>query len=360
MKIDEFYRNKKILVTGNTGFMGSWLTKMLLNLNSKVYGLSLRPITNPNMFNAVGLNKIITTYFYDIRNKNNVFKVVKQTKPEIIFHLAAQPLVLQGYNDPITTFTTNFIGTINLLEAVRRTPSIKACVIITTDKVYKNTKKKNGYVENDTIWGNDPYSASKACVEIAVNAYEKSYFNNFVTNVSGTSIATARVGNIIGGGDWSENRLIPDVMRSVFNNYNKLEIRMPNAIRPWQHVLDPLYGYLILAQKLYTNKQIFSGPWNFGPKKDNFINVNELVNRVYNKLGSKKTISIKNSSKPETEMLKLDSRKAERLLGFTSALGIEDTLNLTIEWYEAFYKNNDVSALTDKQINYYKNKILDF
>ena len=364
-----FFSGKKVLVTGHTGFKGGWLSRMLLNFGAEVVGYSLKPDTEPNIFTALKLDKGVKNYFEDIRDYKKVFEVISKEKPDIVFHLAAQPLVLESYKDPIRTYDTNIIGTANVLEAIRecgkecgkrkaeaargRVSSVKAAVMITTDKVYKNKEHKKAYDEDDELGGYDPYSASKACAEIVIGSYISSFFNiDEYGSGHDTLIASARSGNVIGGGDWSKDRLIPDIIKAVFEKDEEVIIRNPDSIRPWQHVLEPVIGYLMLAMNLYQGKKEFSGPWNFAPDQDNQITVEELVKRSL-KILRKGRYSVRKEyagKKHEAGILMLDPSKAKASLKWTPMLDTEKTLSWTFEWYKSFYSNEDIGKKTDSQI----------
>ncbi|MHB1830406.1 MAG: CDP-glucose 4,6-dehydratase [Candidatus Micrarchaeaceae archaeon] len=352
--IMQFYRSKYVLITGNTGFKGSWLSHVLLNLKANVSGYALPPDTNPNLFGVLKLKKRMTTTFGDIRNYQKVKEVIKKTNPEIIFHLAAQPIVSEGYKDPLYTFDTNIIGTANLLQAAYETKIPRAIVVVTTDKVYFQGIKKTAYKEGDRLGGGDPYSASKACCEILAQSYLMSFLKpNYDMGSHSTLIATARAGNVIGGGDWSRGRLMPDVVRSVFVKHNPIKIRMPNAIRPWQYVLDPLYGYLLLGKKLYDGDKDYCGPWNFGPSNEN-ITVSDLVNRSLGLVDKIGYYAIEKEDMREEEILKLSSKKAYKMLSWKQRENINDTIKETIEWYKAYYsKRIDMLDFTNRQLEKY-------
>ena len=268
------YRNKRVLVTGHTGFKGSWLCKWLNHLGAEVFGYSLNPSTEPNHFDLS--NPKVNSQINNIQDFNSVRDFIIKSEPEIIFHLAAQPLVIKSYKEPLETFTTNVIGTANILEAVRYIDTVKAVIIITTDKCYKNKECIYGYRETDELGGYDPYSASKACTELVTESYKNSFFNEDNT---GLLIASARAGNVLGGGDWTSNRIFKDIAIAA-SEKEKLILRNPESIRPWQHVLEPLSGYLLLGQLLFQNRKEFAEPWNFGPSYNSNITVRELVNIV--------------------------------------------------------------------------------
>jgi CDP-glucose 4,6-dehydratase len=350
----EFYLHKKILVTGHTGFKGSWLTQILLNWGADVVGVSLHPTTTPNLFGALNLEKRVKNYFLDINDLEEMKKIVSHEKPEIIFHLAAQPIVRTGYDDPIGTFSTNCMGTANILEAIREVRSVRSAVIITTDKVYENKEWHYPYRENDPLGGYDPYSASKAAADIVTSSYIQSFFNpeNFeVTHT--TLIGIARAGNVVGGGDWADYRLIPDVIRAVYHDGKHVEIRNPASVRPWQHVLEPLSGYLLLAKRLYEKEKQLSQAWNFGPYNDSFVSVESLLLEAKKAIPSFEFVVKPDTSlKHEAGLLKLDINKASHYLNWKPRLTFEQTVSLTFDWYKNYYeKKEDVLEFTNKQIN---------
>ena len=349
--LQEFFKNKKILITGHTGFKGSWLTQVLLNWGAKVSGIALKPNTKPSLFQSLGLEKKIRNYFCDIRNFKKISEIIKKEKPEIVFHLAAQALVRDSYDDPLYTFETNIIGTANILQAIKEIDTVRASVIITTDKVYENKESGLPFKEDDKLGGHDPYSASKAAAEIVIASYIKSFFNPVDYNKKHkTLVASARAGNVIGGGDWSNDRLVPDLIKGVFKK-EKIIIRNPDAIRPWQYVLEPLYGYLLLAKKLYEGKRKFSGAWNFGPSNRNYVTVKEVVKKALELLKQGSYEIKRDSTKHEARLLRLDSKKAKELLGWQSQLDMKTILKFTFNWYKTFYEEKDIIDLTNRQIN---------
>ena len=353
-EIKKFFKDKKILITGHTGFKGGWLTQMLLNWGAIISGIALRPNTKPNLFEALKLKEKIKNYFWDIRDFKNISKIIKREKPEIIFHLAAQPLVRESYNNPLYTFETNIIGTANVLESIRDLKSVKAVIIVTTDKVYENKNIDHSFKESDKLGGTDPYSSSKAASEIIVNSYIKSFFQTLnYGKTHFTLIASARSGNVLGGGDWQKDRLIPDIIRAIFEKKEKIIIRNPSAIRPWQYVLEPLFGYLLLAKNLYEGRTDFAGPWNFGPLKNNYVSVEELV-KLALKILKRGSYEIKpDFSKHEDQILKLNSNKARKILKWKTKLSIEEILRLTLEWYQHYYEKKDIIEFTNQQIDYF-------
>ena len=351
-QLKKFWNKKKVFITGHTGFKGSWLCIILSYLNSNIYGYALKPEKN-SLFNKSRIIKKLTNSTYsDINNIKKLKEKLKQSKPEIIFHLAAQPLVIESYKKPLKTFTTNIIGTLNLLECIREVKSIKSVVIITTDKVYKINKKDIKYKELDQLGGFDPYSASKVGTEIVVSSYIKSFFKKTILQ---NKISTARAGNVIGGGDISKNRLVPDIINAI-NRKEKINIRNPNYIRPWQHVLDPLMGYLNLAKKQYENKinnDVHS--WNFGPNKGNFKKVIDIVKYI-KKLQNFEYSLVKTKSFKETNILKLNSLKAQKKLKWVSKWNLTESLNKTIEWNRLVNKGISPRELCEKQFLMYINK----
>ncbi|MCD8493827.1 MAG: CDP-glucose 4,6-dehydratase [Alphaproteobacteria bacterium] len=266
-----FWKGKRVLITGHTGFKGGWLTLWLGSLGARICGIALKPDTEPNLFTLARITEGIEHHIEDIRNAEPLAQIIRKFDPDIVFHMAAQPLVRASYRDPLGNFDTNIMGTANVLEALRDCPSARSIVVITTDKVYENLEIPKPYKETDPLGGHDPYSASKAAAEIVTQSYRKSFFAE-----AGVGLATARAGNVIGGGDWSEDRLIPDAVKA-WNAGKTLEIRAPNSVRPWQHVLDPLAGYITLAEKLWTDPAAFSQGWNFGPEKSGAVTVREVI-----------------------------------------------------------------------------------
>ena len=322
---DSIYKDKTVLVTGDTGFKGSWLAIWLRELGANVIGYSLNPGTEDDNYVVCGLAKKITHIDGDIRDQHSLKSVFDKYKPDIIFHLAAQSLVLESYNDPVETYNTNVMGTVNILEVIRYIDSVRAVVVVTTDKCYENRECDYGYRETDRLGGKDPYSASKAACEIVINSYLQSFFN-FENTVS---VASARAGNIIGGGDWAENRIIPDCIRSLRRD-EPIVVRNPQAVRPWQYILDPLSGYLKLGACLYKDGKEYSGAWNFGPKDT--ITVKGLVEEVIDKWGQGElSISDQSSQNLEANLLYLDISKALDELGWEPKLDFYEALTATYD-----------------------------
>lgn len=347
----DFWGGKRVLITGHTGFKGGWLAFWLEMLGAKVCGYALAPETEPNLFANLKIENRISSILGDVRDLPNLEKTIKDFQPEIVFHLAAQPLVRRSYRQPVETYTTNVIGTVNVLEAVRQIEWIKSVVIITTDKVYENKEWDWAYRETERLGGFDPYSNSKACAELAVSAYRNSFFAD-----TETLIATARAGNVIGGGDWSEDRLLPDVFRSLIFG-KPLEIRNPNSIRPWQHTLEPLAGYLSLAEKLYNGEREFADAWNFGPSEEDSKSVGSILKEIKRIWNQPVNWEIADGNQPhEAKLLKLDSAKAKNRLGWRPKLSLAEALEMTVEWYRSFKENKDLIELTKRQIEIYRGK----
>jgi CDP-glucose 4,6-dehydratase len=356
-RLHDFYRGKTVLVTGHTGFKGSWLTLTLLQMGAKVIGVSLPPKTKKDIFVLTGLETQVSHHEFDIRNFERLTALISAEKPDVVFHLAAQPLVRQSYDDPLNTMTTNVVGTANVLEALRLTRSVKAAVIITTDKVYENREQIYGYRETDPLGGHDPYSGSKAAADIVTNSYRKSFFSPEKYNdTHNTLIATARAGNVIGGGDWSQDRLVPEIMRAVFDGNGVVTLRNPQSTRPWEHVLESVSGYLTLGMRLGNGERGISGNWNFGPMATSFVSVGELAERTLKILGQGFVRVQEDTSKHEANELTLDVTKAHRVLGWKSRWDVDETVLKTAEWYrETNADPSSALAVTNKQIEQYFN-----
>lgn len=344
MKTD-FWPDKKVFMTGHTGFKGGWLSLWLTSLGAKVHGYSLPPPTDPNFFTAVGLVQEIATHtIADISDRDSLIRIMQSIAPEIVFHLAAQALVRPSYADPVATYVTNVIGTVNLLESVRKTPSVRAVVIITTDKCYDNQGWVWGYREIDPLGGFDPYASSKACAELITAAYRHSFFEK-----AGIAAATARAGNVIGGGDWAADRLLPDILRAM-DRKQSLKIRYPDAVRPWQHVLEPLSGYLTLAERLYEEGQTYAEAWNFGPEAAGAKTVRWIVEQLSAAMPGIHWEPDSQNHPHETHFLQLDSTKAKSRLGWRPRWRLETALAKTLEWHAAWRRGADMKALTLAQI----------
>lgn len=349
-----FWNGRRVLLTGHTGFKGSWFSLWLQQLGADVCGIALEPATTPNMFQEARVNQGIRSEIGDVRDLDRVKNVVSEHKPEILFHMAAQPLVRRSYEDPIGTYTTNVIGTANVLEAIRGSKSIRAIVVITTDKCYENREWIWPYREADRLGGHDPYSSSKACAELVVSAYRDSYFPKANYAEHGVAIASARAGNVIGGGDWSKDRLVPDIMRAFASNQT-LMIRNPNAVRPWEHVLEPLSGYLKLAQRLYERGSEFAEAWNFGPDYDNAKPVEWIVQQLAADWGPSARWHTDEGPHPhEDQMLKLDWSKAAHALNWRPTLSLAEALRFTADWYRQSSAGDDMRRFTCSQIEQFE------
>lgn len=348
--LNNFYRGKRVLVTGHTGFKGSWLSIWLNELGAQVIGYSLDPYTDNDNFVLSNLSEKIIDIRGDIRNKNDLKDVFCKYSPEIVFHLAAQPLVRESYDIPVDTYETNVMGTINILENIRFSKSVKIGVMVTTDKCYENKEQFWGYRENEPMGGYDPYSSSKGAAEIAIESWKRSFFNPENFESHGKSIASVRAGNVIGGGDWAKDRIIPDCIRAIENN-KTIEIRSPKSIRPWEHVLEPLSGYLLLGKKLYENPLKYNEGWNFGPYLDSIVTVWEIAENVIKNYGEGELLDVSNKDElHEAKLLALDISKARFKLNWKPSLDIEQTIKLTVEWYKK-YKTENVYDLCVEQIN---------
>ena len=339
------YKEKKVLVTGHTGFKGSWLAIWLKELGADVIGYSLAPPSVPNNFEAAKLQDRMTHAHGDIRDLDRLIETFKKYQPEFVFHLAAQSLVRLSYDDPKLTFDTNIGGTVNVFEAVRKTPGVKVLVNITSDKCYENREWVWGYRENDPMGGHDPYSASKGCAELVFNAYLQSFFSEKAAHSSNIGAASARAGNVIGGGDWGQDRLVPDCIRALISG-QKIGIRSPHAIRPWQHVLEPLSGYLGLGALLTQDPKKYSGAWNFGPEDSSHLTVAEVVKKLIYHWGSGAWEDLADPKAPhEANLLKLCCDKAHVELNWYSVLSIDECLQMTANWYKEFYSGNQTKDM---------------
>ena len=351
----EYFKGKKIFITGNTGFKGSWLTQILLNAGAKVSGYALKPESKPSLFHVLNLDKRIKTYYSDIRDLEVLKGAIYEEKPDIIFHLAAQPLVRESYANPVYTFQTNVIGTLNIMEALRTAESINTAIMITTDKVYENKEWVWPYRENDVLGGYDPYSTSKVCAEHVIASYRKSFFNfDRSADKKRPLFGIVRAGNVIGGGDWSKDRLIPDIVRVIFSDDEKAIIRNPDSTRPWQHVVELLFGYLKLAKYLDSGRSEFEGEWNFAPPAEHEIRVEEIVKSAINMIGKGSYEIQSDETMHEANLLLLDASKARKYLDWNQKLSVDKMLEWTFRWYESFYKDKSgVAELTNSQIKEY-------
>lgn len=353
----DIYKNKKVFISGHTGFKGSWLSLWLNYIGAKVYGYSLQPNTTPNHFEIINLqDKLAQNYFADINDLKKLEEAMIESDPEIIFHLAAQPLVRYSYKNPLETFQTNAMGTFNILNCARKLKNLKAIVIITTDKVYENKEWLWGYREDESLGGYDPYSASKACAEIITNSMRQSFFNvDEFKKSHGVLIASARAGNVIGGGDWSQDRLIPDIIKAASENSLAI-IRNPKSTRPWQHVLEPLRGYLMLGERLLLEQKEFATSFNFGPNNEGDLSVEDvlkLASLFWDKISYQVQVDLNTSH--EANLLMLDISKARKMLNWTPILNSSLSVEWTIKWYREFYENK--ITLTSKQLENYMEKL---
>lgn len=346
------FKGKSILITGHTGFKGSWLTAWLLKLGAKVTGIALDPPTHPSHYAFMGISHEINDFRVNIQNRAKIEKIIIETEPDYIFHLAAQSLIHRSYEDPIATWESNVMGTINILESLRKLKKSCAVVIITSDKCYKNIEQKKGYVETDELGGLDPYSASKSSAEIAISSYINSYFS---TNECVVRIASARAGNVIGGGDWALDRLVPDCVKS-WSKHEIVTLRHPNATRPWQHVLEPLSGYLSLAIALNHNSNLNGESFNFGPRPEEVYSVSNLVKEMSNYWDKVKWKINSDMADQfyESTLLRLDCTKALNVLDWHATLNFKETVQMTANWYNSFYTSPNKSIyITNEQIDSY-------
>ena len=358
--IFKIFRGKKILITGHTGFKGSWLTLWLSRLGAEVHGLALPPNTSPNNYTVSHVHEILESEcIADIRSQDTLTEYIHKVKPDCIFHLAAQPIVRRSYAEPVETFDANVMGSIYLMDAVRTMHKECTVVMITSDKCYENTGKSEGYVETDAMGGHDPYSASKGCAELAISSYRRSYFPPETRKEHGVSLASVRAGNVIGGGDWAEDRIIPDAVRAVTSG-KPLEIRSPNAVRPWQHVLEPLSGYMLLAAKMMNGDDSLEDGWNFGPKMNtNPVNVLSIIKQFYDVWGEGNVVcDPKSANLHEAAYLTLSSKKSETVLGWKQQWDIGETISKTAEWYKGFYAGCDAKELCIADIEEYSKNLV--
>lgn len=344
----DFWRGKRVFLTGHTGFKGSWLSLWLQSMGAQVVGYALTPPTNPSLFEVAGVGAGMTSIIGDIRDIAKLRAAFVEHRPEIVIHMAAQPLVRYSYAEPVETYSTNVMGTVNLLEAVRNTDSVRAVVNVTTDKCYENREWVWAYRENEAMGGFDPYSSSKGCAELVTAAYRRSFFEP-----AGIALASARAGNVIGGGDWAEDRLIPDFLRAI-DAGTTLKIRSPQSTRPWQHVLEPLSGYLQLAEYLFKEGDAFAEGWNFGPNDDDARPVRWIIERLA-KMHPNVNWQCDEAPQPhEAHYLKLDSSKAKNRLGWQARWRLQAALQKTLEWHQAWRNGEDMHALTLAQIAQYQ------
>lgn len=351
----DFWAGKKVFLTGHTGFKGGWLSLWLSSMGAEVSGYALPPNTTPSFYDVVGVGDYIyESFFGDIRDLQKLQTAMSLFQPEVVIHMAAQPLVRYSYLNPVETYATNVMGTVHVLECIRNINSVRATVVVTTDKCYENKEWVWGYRENESMGGYDPYSNSKGCAELVAAAYRQSFFPDFQYAKHNHALATARAGNVIGGGDWSEDRLIPDALKA-FEFRKPLVIRNPLATRPWQHVLEPLSGYLVLAQALYTDGSKFASAWNFGPRDEDARSVQEVVNLLISKFPNGGSWEQDMSEQPhEAHSLKLDCSKADKLLNWRPKWSLETAVQKISEWQMAFLAGQNMQEVTLSQINEYR------
>ena len=347
--LKKFYKGKRVFITGHTGFKGTWLSATLIEFGSNIMGYSLKD-NRKNIYNKITFHDKISNVYADILDYKYLEKKILKFNPEIIFHLAAQSIVSKSYSEPLKTVRTNIDGTLNILEISKKIQNLKSLVIITSDKCYLNKEFNRGYKENDELGGDDLYSASKASAELIFNAYSKSFFN--LQKKFG--FAAVRAGNVIGGGDWSPNRIIPDCIRSIEKN-TSLIVRNPNSTRPWQHALEPISGYLLLGKKLYENKKKFNGSWNFGPSINKSMIVKDVVRLFFKFLGYKKKIIFKKARFKETNLLKLNSNKALKKINWKNTWNMRVSIIKTADWYLSYLKKKNLKKITSLQIREYFN-----
>jgi len=350
-----FWDGKRVFLTGHTGFKGTWLALWLHKLGAKLCGYSLEAPTVPNMFSEVNC-PVENTMCRDIRDLEAIERAMSEFKPEIVFHLAAQPLVRESYHDPVGTYSTNVMGVVNLFEAIRKVGGVRAVLNVTSDKCYENKEWVWGYRENESMGGWDPYSSSKGCSELVTASYRRSFFNEENYDSHGCAIATARAGNVVGGGDWAVDRLVPDILKSLHENH-QFNIRSPSAIRPWQYVLEPLQGYLILAEKLFNEGAKFNGAWNFGPTQYEAKSVKWVAKKISELWGEGgEWVSDSGPTLHEANYLKLDSSKSNGLLGWYPKLSTEQALECVVEWYKAWLLKEDMHEYSLSEIERYEGR----
>ena len=349
-----FWQGKRVLVTGHTGFKGGWLSLWLQSMGAQLVGYALPPPTSPSLFDLAKVGAGMQSIIGDIRDLEKLLAVFVKNRPEIVFHMAAQPLVRYSYQNPVETYATNVMGTVHLLEAVRQTPGVKAVVNVTTDKCYENREWVWGYRENERMGGYDPYSNSKGCVELVSSSYRSSFFNASNYPQHGVALATVRAGNVIGGGDWAADRLLPDIL-AAFEQDRPAYIRNPHAIRPWQHVLEPLRGYLMLAERLYADGSKFADAWNFGPLDEDAKDVGWIVQQMASLWGSGAGWQFDSGEHPhEAHYLKLDISKARSLLGWHPTMRLQKALQCIVGWAQQRRQGADLRRFTLSQINEYQ------
>ena len=346
----EFWNKKKVLVTGHTGFKGSWLSLSLQRLNADVIGFSKSIPTNPSLFELADIENGMTSIVGNVCDYDKIENTIKEYKPEIVIHMAAQAILRESYSNPIETYATNVMGTVNLLESIRKAGNVRVILNVTTDKCYEPNESSKGHLETDRLGGYDPYSNSKACSELVTASFRDSFFNPKEYQKHCISLASCRAGNVIGGGDWGKDRLIPDIIKGIINN-ETIKIRNPNSTRPWQHVLDPLNGYLTLAEKLWLSGSEFSEGWNFGPQEDDEKPVKWIIEKLTEQWSKDIRWDVDNGINPHEEnYLRLNCDKANSRLGWMPKLNLEQGLDWTIQWYKQYEQNKDMREITERQI----------
>jgi len=350
----KFWQGKKVLLTGHTGFKGSWMSLWLQSMGAEVVGYSLAPPSKPSLFEVAKVAEGMTSIEGNVTDLDHLCRVFKEHQPEIVIHMAAQALVRPSYESPVETYASNVMGTVNVLEAVRVVGGVKAVLCVTSDKCYENQEWVWGYRENEPMGGYDPYSNSKGCSELVTSAYRRSFFSPANYQEHGVAVATGRAGNVIGGGDWALDRLVPDILRAIMEKETVI-IRSPNAIRPWQHVLECLLGYLLLTEKLYEDGAKYAEGWNFGPSDEDARPVSWLVDHLLASIGNGASWQLEGEAQPhEANYLKLDCSKSKAHLGFKPRLGLDNTVGWIGEWYKAYMDKQDMRAVTLLQIKRYK------
>ena len=345
MAYNDYWKNRKVFITGHTGFKGAWLSQWLIELGAEVTGFALMPNTEPNLYSILRLENKMHSIIDNICNLETLKDAIRASNPEVVFHLAAQALVHDSYDDPLGTLNTNLLGTANVLEALRQSDTVKAIVNITSDKCYQNDELSIAFVETDKMGGNDIYSCSKGCSELITSAYRQSFYR-----LSKATISTARAGNVIGGGDWSKDRLVPDIV-NAFSKNKSVFLRNPLSIRPWQHVLEPLSGYLLLAEKMSKSGKEYEGAWNFGPGEAGEVSVEKITDTMAKIwCNDANWVKVENIFPPESNFLKLDCSKAKKKLNWRPRLTIEETIRWTVEWYKRMYNKEDMEIFTKNQI----------